>query len=108
MSSAKLSRGRWVNSSPTGQNGRQFGRKENAIENVVCQIGDPFVQGEMSWLVPLKENVWIFIKISLKFVPKGPIDNKPALVEVMAWHSTGNKPLPEPMLTQFIDTYMQH
>ena len=26
----------------------------------------------------LNENVWISIKISLKFVPKGPIDNNPA------------------------------
>ena len=28
----------------------------------------------------LNENVWIPIEISLKFVPKGPIDNIPALV----------------------------
>ena len=28
----------------------------------------------------LNENVWILIEISLKFVPKGPIDNIPALV----------------------------
>ena len=28
----------------------------------------------------LNENVWIRIKISLKFVPKGPINNIPALV----------------------------
>ena len=28
----------------------------------------------------LKENAWIPIEISLKFVPKGPIDNIPALV----------------------------
>ena len=28
----------------------------------------------------LKENVWIWIKISLKFIPKAPIDNNPALV----------------------------
>ena len=28
----------------------------------------------------LNENVWISIEISLKFVPKGPIDNIPALV----------------------------
>ena len=28
----------------------------------------------------LNENVWMPIKISLKFVPKGPIDNIPALV----------------------------
>ena len=28
----------------------------------------------------LNENVWIPVKISLKFVPKGPINNIPALV----------------------------
>ena len=28
------------------------------------------------------ENVWIPIKISLKFVPTGPINNNPALVRV--------------------------
>ena len=30
------------------------------------------------------------------------------MVQVMAWRQTGDKPLPEPMLTQFIDAYMQH
>ena len=30
-----------------------------------------------------------FIKISLKFVPKGPIDNNPALVQIMAWRRIG-------------------
>ena len=30
--------------------------------------------------INLNENVLISIKISLKFVPKGPIDNNPALV----------------------------
>ena len=33
----------------------------------------------------LHENVWISIKISLKFVPKGPINNIPAYVQIMAW-----------------------
>ena len=42
------------------------------------------------------------------FVPKGPIDNKWALVQVMAWRRIGDKPLPEPMLIQFTDTYMRH
>ena len=42
----------------------------------------------------LNENNEISIRISLKFVPRSPIDNKPALVQVMAWHRTGNKPLP--------------
>ena len=32
----------------------------------------------------LNENDWIPIQISLKFVPMSPIDNKPALVQVMA------------------------
>ena len=44
------------------------------------------------------ENVWISIKISLKFVPKGPINNIPALVQIMAWHRWGDKPLSEPMM----------
>ena len=42
-------------------------------------------------------NVWISIKISLKFVPKGPIYNIPALVQIMAWRRPGDKPLSEPM-----------
>ena len=46
------------------------------------------------------ENVWILIKISLKFVPKGPINNIPALVQIMAWRRTGNKPLCEPMMVR--------
>ena len=56
----------------------------------------------------LNGNVWIQIKISLKFVPKGPINNVSALVQIMAWHRTGNKPLSEPMMTQFNDAYMRH
>ena len=44
------------------------------------------------------ENVWISIKISLKFVPKGPINNIPALVQIMAWRRPGDKPLSEPMM----------
>ena len=56
----------------------------------------------------LNENVWISIKISLKFVRKDPIDDKPALVQVMAWCRTGYKPLPEPMLALFTDAYMRH
>ena len=39
------------------------------------------------------ENVWISIKFSLKFVPKGPINNIPALVQIMAWRRPGDKPL---------------
>ena len=48
----------------------------------------------------LNENVRISIKISLKIVPKGPINNIPALVQIMAWHRPGDKPLSEPMMTR--------
>ena len=46
----------------------------------------------------LNENIWIPIKISLKFVPKGRINNIPALVQIMAWRRPGDKPLSEPMM----------
>ena len=44
------------------------------------------------------ENVWIWIEISLKFVTKGPINNIPSLVQIMAWRRPGDKPLSEPMM----------
>ena len=46
----------------------------------------------------LNENIWIWIKISLKFVPKGSINNIPALVQIMAWRWPGDRPLSEPMM----------
>ena len=46
----------------------------------------------------LNENVLISSKISLRFVPKGPINNIPALVQIMAWRRPGDKPLSEPMM----------
>ena len=47
-----------------------------------------------------------FINISLKYVGKGPIDNNPALVQIMAWRQTSDKPLSELMLAQFGDAKM--
>ena len=44
------------------------------------------------------ENCCIFINFSLKYVRKGPIDNNPALVLIMAWRRSGDKPLSEPMM----------
>ena len=48
--------------------------------------------------ISLIENIWIPIKLSLKFVPRGPINNIPALVQIMAWRRLGDKPLSEPMM----------
>ena len=49
------------------------------------------------WIL-LNENVWFPIKVSLKFVPKGLINNIPSLVQIMAWRRPGDKPLSEPMM----------
>ena len=50
----------------------------------------------------LNENAWILIKISLKFVPKGSINNIPALVQIMAWRRPGVKPLSEPSMVSLL------
>ena len=50
----------------------------------------------------LNENGRISIAISLKFVPKGPINNIPALDQIMAWRRPGDKPLYEPMIVSFL------
>ena len=78
-----------INSSPPGHNGRHF-------------ADDTFIY------IFMNENICSLIRILLKFISKCPIDNKPALVQVMAWRRTDDKPLPEPMITQFTDAYMQH
>ena len=78
-----------INSSAPGQNGHHF----------TDDISKHFF---------MNEKFCITISNSLEFVPKGAVDNKAALGQVAAWRWTGNKPLPEPMMTQFIDAYMQH
>ena len=50
----------------------------------------------------LNENVWTPVKISLKFVARGPINNIPAMVEIMAWRRPGDKPLSEPMMVSLL------
>ena len=50
----------------------------------------------------LTENVWISLKISLKFISKGPINNMSALVQIMAWRLPGDKPLSEPMMVSLL------
>ena len=69
----------WVNTLRSRQNRRHF-------------VDDMF---ECIFLI---ENVWIPIEISMKFVPKGPINNIQAMVQIMAWRRPGDKPLSEPMM----------
>ena len=65
------------------------------------QIGRLFPGDILKWIF-LNENVWISIKISLKFVPMGQINNIPALVQIMAWRRPGDKPLFEPKMISLL------
>ena len=47
-------------------------------------------------------NVWISIKISLSFVPKGLIINIPVLVQIIAWRRPGDKLLSELMVVSLL------
>ena len=61
------------------------------------QNGRHFPDDSFKYIL-LQENVSTSLKISLKCVPKGSINNIPALVQIMAWCRSGNKPLSEPMV----------
>ena len=76
-------------------------RSSNVNTLRLRQNGRHFPDNIFKWIF-LNENVWILIKISLKFVPKGRINNIPALVEIMAWRRPGNKPLSEPMMVSLL------
>ena len=82
---AILSRRQFVNTLRLTQNGWYF------ADDIVKRIF-------------FNENIWIWIQVSLKFVPMSPINNIPALDlsldQIMAWHHLGDKPLSEPMLVR--------
>ena len=57
----------------------------------------------------LNENIWILLKISLKFVLDVWINNIPWLVQVIAWCWPGNKSLSEPnMVNLLMHTWHHH
>ena len=61
-----------------------------------------YVADDIFKCIFLNENVWISLKISLKFVPKVRINNIPALVLIMAWRRPGGKPLSEPIMVSLL------
>ena len=76
----------WINTLKPRQDGRYF-----ADDVLKC--------------IFLNENVGISLKIPLKFVSRFPINNIPALVQIMAWRRPGDKSLSEPMLV-FVPTHI--
>ena len=73
----------------------------------VC-LTEPHIEAETKWQKTFCHAFsWmkmceISIKISLKFVPKGPIDNMLSLVQMMAWRWPGHKRLSEPMMVSLL------
>ena len=68
----------------------------------------PHSPDDISKWIFLNENARISINISLKFAPRGLINNIPSLVQIMAWCRSGDKSLSEPMMVKFTDAYMRH
>ena len=60
-----------------------------------CHFGDDIFK-----CIFVNENLRIPIKISQKFVPKGPINNISGLVQKMTWHWPGDKPLSETIMVR--------
>ena len=85
FSSNRIVRERWITST------------FNTLSQNYCHFTDDIFK-----CIVLNENVWISIKISLKFIPRGPINYTPSLVQVISWHRTGDKPLSEPMMVSFL------
>ena len=79
----KSSRSQWVNTLRLRQNG--------------CHFADNIFK-----CIFLNKNVWIVIDISLKFVLKSQINNILSLVQIMAWHWPGDKPLSESMMVSYV------
>ena len=44
----------------------------------------------------------VLIYISLKFVTRGPVDKNASMVQIMAWHRTGDKPLSKPLMSYLL------
>ena len=81
MSSYGIARPQWVNTLRLRQNRYHF-----AVDTFEC--------------IFLNDSVWITIKILLKFVPTGPINNIPALFHIMAWCRPGVNTWSEPMMVR--------
>ena len=67
------------------------------LRQVGCHFTDDILK-----CIFFNENIWISLKISLKFVPTVPINNILALVQIKAWYRPGNKPLSKPMMVSLL------
>ena len=82
----------WVN--------RTKGNVDNVFNTLGLKQNGRHCADDIFKFIFLNENVWISIKIPLKFVPKVRINNIPALVQIMGWCWPGDKLFSEPMMVR--------
>ena len=63
----------------------------------LIQNGRNFV-GDNFQIIFVNRNCCFFIQMSLRYVSLGPLNNNKALLEILVWHQTANKPLSEPTM----------
>ena len=75
-------------------------------DNTVLTHGDAKNMADIFKCILLKETFCNMIQISQRLVQKDTINEK-SMVQLMARHQTGDKPLPEPAMTQLTDAWMR-
>ena len=94
------------NSPQTGEFPAQMASNAENVSR--SRQGDRHFANDILKCIFINENVWISIKFALKCVPKVPINNTPALIQVMAWYRAGDKPSSELVMLWLTDAYMRH
>ena len=85
--------------------GQSMMQQQRAVNTLRPTQNGPHFADDIFKRIFLNEKIWIPIKILLKFVPKGSVNNIPALVQIMAWRRPGDKPLNGPMMVR-LPTHM--
>ena len=75
---------------------------EMTVEHIEAEKNSRHFPDDIFKCIFFNENVWISPQISLKFVPRGPINNIPSLGKIMAWRRPGDKPLSDPMMVSVL------
>ena len=76
--------------------------RTNAFNTLMPRRDGRHFADDIFTCIVLIENAGISIKISLKFVRKGQINNIPTLVQIMAWRRPGGKSLSEPIMFRLL------
>ena len=88
-----LSRGRWVDKCQPSTSHIPGTFNTLRLRQNGCHFTDVIFK-----FIFLNEYCCILIELSIKSVPEGLVNKTSALVQIMAWRQTGNKPLSEPMM----------